>query len=108
MRGWLYLFAGLLALPSFPAGAEGGRIGKDCTFQGKKLWGKVEIVTSFPDIKVQIVSAFPDLKVKQVESFPDSCGEWQSVTAFPDLKVQFVTSFPDIKITYVTSFPGLP
>jgi hypothetical protein len=77
-----------------------------CAFKGFKLYGKVKVVESFPDIKVQIVESFPDLKVKQVTSFPDQCGEWQFVESFPDIKVQFVTSFPDIKIKYVESFPG--
>lgn len=77
-----------------------------CSFKGKKLYGKVQVVESFPDIKVQIVESFPDLKVQKVTSFPDKCGKWQFVTSFPDIKVQFVTSFPDIKIKYVESFPG--
>lgn len=78
----------------------------NCHFNGKPLFGKVQFVTSFPDIKAQVVSSFPDLKVQMVSSFPDSCGKWQEVTSFPDIKVQIVESFPDIKIQYVTSFPG--
>jgi len=85
----------------------GGSFNKgQCTFNGKKLYGKIQIVSSFPDVKVQEVSSFPDVKVKKVTSFPDKCGEWQFVTSFPDTKVQFVSSFPDVKIKYVTSFPG--
>jgi len=84
-----------------------GPVGSDCTFNGKKLYGKVQFVTSFPDIKVQIVDSFPDLKVQKVSSFPDSCGKWEEVSSFPDIKVQIVDSFPDIKIQYVTSFPGV-
>jgi hypothetical protein len=84
-----------------------GAVSSSCTFKGKRLYGKVQVVTSFPDIKVQVVSSFPDLKVQKVTSFPDSCGKWQFVTSFPDFKVQFVTSFPDVKIQYVTSFPGV-
>lgn len=80
---------------------------KSCTFKGKKLYGKIQFVNSFPDIKVQEVTSFPDLNVEKVNSFPDKCGKWQIVTAFPDTKVQIVTSFPDVKIQYVTSFPGL-
>ncbi len=78
----------------------------NCHFRGKPLFGKVQFVTSFPDVKVQVVTAIPDLKVQMVTAFPDSCGKWQEVTAFPDLKVQIVDSIPDIKIQYVTSFPG--
>ncbi len=83
-------------------------IGSDCTYKGFKLYGKIEVVESFPDIKVQIVDAFPDLKVEVVEHFPDDCGKWQFVDAFPDTKVQFVDAFPDIKVEFVNSFPGLP
>jgi hypothetical protein len=91
------------------SGAEAmGNVGKSCTFKGKKLWGKFQVVTAFPDIKVQVVSAFPDLKVQKVDAFPDKCGKWQMVKSFPDVKIQFVTSFPDIKIQYVTAFPGVP
>lgn len=83
------------------------RIGSDCTYKGKKLWGKVKVVNSSPDLKVKIVRSLPDLKVKIVTSFADSCGKWRMVEHFPDLKVQFVNSFPDITIQYVDSFPGV-
>ncbi|MBL8916074.1 MAG: hypothetical protein JNM17_35570 [Archangium sp.] len=88
------------------ADAKGGFNKGSCTFNGKKLYGKIQEVSSFPDVKVQVVSSFPDVKVQKVSSFPDSCGKWQMVTSFPDTKVQFVTSFPDVKIQYVSSFPG--
>lgn len=78
-----------------------------CEWKGHKLYGKVQFVSSFPDIKIQYVSSFPDLKVKFVSSFPDDCGEWQEVTSFPDLKVQVVSSFPDLKVQKVSSFPGM-
>ncbi len=84
------------------------KVGADCTFNGKKMYGKVQIVESFPDFKIQIVDSFPDLKVEKVKSFPDSCGRWEFVESFPDFKVQIVESFPDLKVQYVTSFPGLP
>ncbi len=89
--------------------AFAGKVNKsDCKFKGKKLYGKVQVVKSFPDIKVQEVSSFPDLKVQKVTSFASKCGQWQFVKSFPDIKIQFVTSFPDIKIKYVSSFPGVP
>lgn len=96
----------LLGMTAGSAGA--GDVGKDCMLKGRKLWGKVQVVNSSPDVKVQVVTSFPDLKVMNVGSFPDSCGKWQTVTSFPDLKIQFVTSFPDVKIQYVNSFPGVP
>jgi hypothetical protein len=85
----------------------GGSFSKgSCTFNGKKLYGKIQVVTAFPDVKVQVVTAFPDVKVQNVTAFPDHCGKWQMVTAFPDTKVQFVDAFPDVKIQYVDAFPG--
>lgn len=80
----------------------------DCSFDGHKLYGKIKVVTSFPDVKVKVVTSFPDLKVKKVTSFPDKCGLWQLTDSFPDTKVQVVDSFPDVKIQYVDSFPGIP
>lgn len=99
----LTLAVGLAAAPAAFAGAAD----KSCMFKGKKLQGKVQFVTSFPDIRIQEVTSFPDIKVQKVSSFPDQCGKWQVVTSFPDIKVQVVTSFPDIKVQYVTSFPGV-
>ena len=87
-----------------PAGA----VPKSCVFKGKRLWGKVQVVTAFPDFKVQKVTAFPDLKVQEVNAFPDTCGKWQFVTAFPDFKIQYVTAFPDFKVQFVNAFPGVP
>lgn len=71
-----------------------------------KIYGKIQIVKSFPDYKVEVVDSFPDLKVQVVNSFPDKPGKWQMVNSFPDFKIQLVDSFPDFKIKYVSSFPG--
>ncbi len=90
------------------ASATGKKVATDCTYNGKKLWGKVQFVDSFPDFKVKAVDNFPDLKVKMVNSFPDKCGLWQSVDSFPELKIQLVDNFPDFTVKFVTSFPGLP
>jgi hypothetical protein len=79
-----------------------------CRYKGFKLYGKIQVVDSWPDIKVQIVESFPDLKVKVVENWPDDCGKWQFVDSWPDLKIQFVEHFADIKIKFVESFPGKP
>lgn len=79
-----------------------------CSLNGVPLFGDVQVVESFPDIRVQIVTSFPDLKVETVDSFPDDCGQWRFVDSFPDLKIQYVESFPDLKIQLVTSFPGWP
>ena len=104
----LMISAVLVAGLGFAVTAQaGGSFNKgSCTFNGKKLYGKIQVVTAFPDVKVQVVTAFPDVKVQTVTAFPDKCGKWQLVDAFPDTKVQFVTAFPDVKIQYVDAFPG--
>lgn len=107
-RPILQALLGTAILTLFSSAVFADKIGPDCTYKGKKLYGKVKFVESFPDIKIKIVDSFPDLKVKQVESFPDSCGKWKTVESFPDIKVKIVESFPDIKVKYVESFPGLP
>ncbi|MCA9777349.1 MAG: hypothetical protein KC800_11550, partial [Candidatus Eremiobacteraeota bacterium] len=37
----------------------------------KIVYGKIQVVDSFPDYKVKVVTSFPDLKVQKVTSFPD-------------------------------------
>jgi hypothetical protein len=106
----LLLAGGAVTARPGPLAAKGaGAFDKgSCTFNGKKLYGKIQVVDAFPDIKVQVVDAFPDVKVQEVNAFPDKCGMWQMVKAFPDTKVQYVTAFPDVKVQYVKAFPGVP
>ena len=107
--GFLLLCVAFLGAAAPRATAlAGSKIGPDCTLKGHKLYGKIKVVTAFPDLKVQVVTAFPDLKVQKVDAFPDKCGKWKMVDAFPDVKIQMVTAFPDLKIKYVNAFPGLP
>lgn len=91
-----------------PAGAGEGLDREACAWDGFPLYGDVEVVERFPDVKVELVDSFPDLRVALVESFPDDCGQWRLVTSFPDVKVQYVESFPDVKVQLVDSFPGWP
>ena len=88
--------------------ASDRRLGPDCSIKGKRLQGRVQIVSAFPDVKAQVVTAFPDLRVQLVSAFPDSCGKWTYVTAFPDFTIEFVQAFPDVRIEFVNAFPGRP
>jgi hypothetical protein len=90
------------------AQSEDGFNEEECSFNGIKLYGKIQFVESFPDLTIMVVESFPDLKVKIVDSFPDDCGEWQIVDSFPDVKIKIVESFPDLEIKFVESFPGIP
>jgi hypothetical protein len=90
-----------------PVSTERNRI-EDCKFRGKKLYGKVRVVTAFADFRVREVRAFEDLKVQKVTAFPDACGKWEFVTAHEDFTVEFVTAHEDFTVRYVTDFPGTP
>ncbi|MDR2425557.1 MAG: hypothetical protein LBD59_12725 [Prevotellaceae bacterium] len=89
-----------------------GRNGRDkiidCKFRGKKLYGRVRVVTAFADFRVREVTAFEDLRVQKVTAFPDACGKWEFVTAHEDFTVEFVTAHEDFTVRYVTEFPGTP
>jgi len=79
-----------------------------CSFRGKRLYGKIQIVSEHADVTVQEVGSFPDLKMKQVPAYPDRCGLWQLVETGGDTKIQFVSAFPDVRIQRVAAYPGLP
>ena len=70
------------------------------------LFGRIQIVEHFPDVKIQEVDHFADIKVEWVDHFPDGPGKWQRVDHFPDYKVQMVDHFPDYKVEFVDHFPG--
>lgn len=80
---------------------------QSCTYEGKKLYGRVKIVENFPDITIEVVEQLPDIDIKIVEHFPEKCGEWELVENFPDLKVKIVQHNADLKVKFVRNFPGL-
>ena len=100
----------LAALAMTPASVDAstGKLSPNCSFEGKPLYGKVQVVEHFADFDVKVVEHFPDLKVKWVEHFPDQCGLWKRVEHFPDFKIRFVEHFPDFEIQKVEHFPGMP
>ncbi len=87
--------------------AESFLLANDCSYKGKKLYGKIQFVTSHPDIKIQYVTTNADIDVQMVSSSPNSCGKWQEVSSSADLKIQIVNSFPDLKVRLVKSNPGM-
>jgi hypothetical protein len=87
----------------------------DCTFKGKKLWGKVKYVgaADFPNFTVRVVTTFlADLYVQEVPfpQFATKCGQWQPEENFPELKVRKAEVFElaDFTIQYDSFRPGLP
>lgn len=110
-RGSTWICETELYETSFGRGLSGSGFGVNkigCSYNGIRLYGRVQIVDYFPDLKVQIVNYFPDLNVQKTDYFPTSCGKWQFVDYFPDFTVQFVNYFPDLKIRFVDYFPGIP
>jgi len=73
----------------------------------KAVYGRIQYVTAFPDVKVKVVRSFADLRVQVVKAFANSPGEWEIVDSFPDFKVEVVESFEDFTIEYVNAFPGV-
>ena len=91
----------------FEAVIFSGNIGSDCTLNGKRLYGKVRVVSSMADFKVEVVSSGANLKVEQVNMFSDSCGKWEFTDMFSDFTVEFVNVNSDFKIEFVNMFPGV-
>jgi hypothetical protein len=96
------------AIGRISGGGSSGSKFAGCSYNGKKLYGKVQIVDFLPDLKVQVVDFLPDLKVQKVDFLATSCGKWEFVDFLPDLKIQFVDFLPDIKVQFVDFLPGLP
>ncbi|AVQ10749.1 Uncharacterized protein XB16_0402 [Leptospira santarosai] len=82
-------------------------VSNDCTYKGRKLYGRIMLVSSNPDLRVRSVNSIPDLRVQTVTTVPNRCGEWQMVTSNPDLRVQIDPSFGEFTIQFVESFPGV-
>lgn len=90
------------------AESKESKIDANCAYNGVQLYGRVQIVNDFPDIKVKKVDNFADLHVQQVEKSAEKCGKWQIVNEFADFKVKFVDYFEDITVKAVEDSPGLP
>ncbi len=92
----------------FSSQAEGAsKVNKDCTWNGIRLSGNVQIVDRNPDIRIKIVEHFSDIKIKVVENFPTKCGTWKFVNSSPNFKIAIVNNNPDLKIRWENNFPGI-
>lgn len=108
--GLAFLIAGLVwgSLGPSATEARAADIQWDaCACNNKPLFGRVQMVEAFPDLKIKIVDAFPDLRVVRVRGLATRCGEWEIVDHQGDLRVQVVDAFEDLKVQYVDFFPGM-
>lgn len=83
-------------------------ISKDCTFKGKKLAGRIKIVSHAADFTVLVRQYAADLNVKISQGSLKDCGEWQFVESGENFRIQIVNHAPDFSIKFVHSMPGLP
>lgn len=100
----LLYFSVIMLLTSFnsPDNPEQKGFDKEtCTFNGKKLYGKIKIVDSFEDVKVKVVNSLEDIEVNITNSLADECGEWIIVDSHEDIRVKYVDSLEDIKIKFI-------
>ncbi len=86
----------------------GGRIGQDCTFKGKKLYGRVRIVNVGETFKVRAVSVGEDLRVQTSNMLATTCGRWEIVSIAEDFSVRMVDMGEDFSIRFVEVAHGLP
>jgi hypothetical protein len=87
--------------------SSGGLNKVNCTFDQKKLFGNVQIVSYGEDVSAQIVDYGQDLRVQEVDYGANSCGLWRIVDYGADLKVKLVTFGGDIRIRLVDYGAGL-
>ncbi len=93
----LFLVIGLNANP----------ISKDCTYKGKKIFGKVKIVEWGQNFQVKTFTWGADIHVKVTNGVQRNCGEWQFVEWGEDFSIKIVDYGQDFSIQYVTYSPGL-
>jgi hypothetical protein len=87
--------------------AKTGKVNSDCSVNGKKLFGYIQIVDTGEDITVQNVTTGEDLKVEVVRTGPSNCGQWLFINTGANLKIKFVTTGADLHIQFVTTGAGL-
>lgn len=109
-----YYFCGMksliicLILALFPMYVNREPIDRDsCSCKGIPLYGRVKIVTEYPDFRIQVTDNYPDIVVKIVGEHSHYCCEWQIVNDYPDFTIQFVEDYPDFTIAFSNDFYGI-
>ena len=72
------------------------------TYNGKKVYGKVKVVSSNQDFKVKIVNSSEDISIVKTEHSPSNKGEWQFVESGEDIKVKLVSSGEEFTVKFTT------
>lgn len=72
-----------------------------CSCKGIPLYGRVKIVTEYPDFRIQVTDNYPDIVVKISEDYrPTDCCVWKIVDSYPDFTIQFVDDYPDFTVAF--------
>lgn len=79
-----------------------------CTCKGIPLYGRVKIVTEYPDFRIKVTDNYPDIVVKIVDrDYPGECCMWEIVENYPDFTVQFVEDYPDFTVAFSNDSYGI-
>lgn len=80
----------------------------NCIYKNKKLYGRIQFVDTFPDIRIRIVTSKPNLRVVKKQSNAIQCGEWQIVNFAPSIRIMIDQKHGEIDVQYVDFSPGVP
>jgi len=73
----------------------------DCMYNGKKLYGRVKVVSAHADFRVEVVDVGEDLRVRRVNGIASACGEWEFTDGIADFTIEYVTVGSDFRIRFV-------
>ena len=98
-----------LVLALLPVFAAREPIDSDsCSCKGIPLYGRVKIVTEYPDFRIKVTDDYPDIVVQIVDRYSsDNCCMWKIVEDYPDFTVQFVEDYPDFTVAFSDSSHGI-
>ena len=81
---------------------------ENCSCKGIPLYGRVKIVTEYPDFRIQVTDNYPDIVVQIVDRYyPGECCMWKIVDDYSDFTVQFVDSYPDFTVSFSDHSHGI-
>lgn len=102
-RYLLWLSVSLLSLMAFVSEAMPQNMppSRSGTPQPQQVFGRIQVVDHFPDVRVRVVRGIADMEVRVVDALPNRQGRWQFVDHFPDFRVQFVQHHADFTVRLV-------
>lgn len=102
-RHLLWLFVSLLTLMALvsEAATQNVPLCRQGNPQPQEVFGRIQVVDHFPDVRVRAVQGIADMEVRVVDALANRQGRWQFVDHFPDFRVQFVQHHADFTVRLV-------